>query len=481
MINNVIYLVLSLFLLLIINNLIIEKKSKNLIRHRDGDSKYAHFSEIDKEDYFKYPKLMLASPKKYILNSGDTLVIPAKWWHWVKTPIRTYSINFWTNKKISEKPFKSKHYNNIDFSVLDNEMVNVWTTEDDSKIYRTEFRNFLQKNEKNEYIITLENYDIFKSNKVIKEKLKDQIIPPDIITNTDYEYNIWITSNQSDTGLHYDDHDGVLCCLEGKKEIILYPPSDSKYLYPLLTRKWVNSTALNFRYNSYTFISYISGLSSGRLLFELTRENENVLKIIDKFVSENGINKTVWGLKKHGELFRLEFYTYDLETSNDLVIVSKDVFFTKPYIGEEDHYYYKLPNQKVSLPFWGFGKKKLKNIEMQESKIFLIDSYENFKNNYEEYMKRLDYNSISKYFRNTILEKYKCYEICIFNKTPGQIFVMYLGISKLDFIKFLLKSNYPKNLIKYYLTNKYEINNEIAIIYDIKTKKIIRSGFYGIV
>ena len=170
-----------------------------------------------------------------------------------------------------------------------------------------------------------------------------------------------------------------------------------------------------------------------------------------------------------------------METSNDLVIESKDVFFKEPYIGEGDHYYYKLPGQEISLPFWGFGKKKIKNIETEESKIFLIDSYENFKNNYNNFMKRLGYKSISNYFRDTILEKYQCYEICIFNKTPGQIFVMYLGISKLDFINFLLENNYPENLIKHYLMNEYEINNEIAIIYEINTKKIIRSGFYGIV
>ena len=96
--------------------------------------------------------------------------------------------------------------------------------------------------------------------------------------------------------MHYDDNDGILCCLEGKKEIILYPPSDSKYLYPLLTRKWVNSTALNFRYNSYTFIGYIPGLSSGRFLFELTRGEENILKIIGEITEKEQLIKI--GAKK---------------------------------------------------------------------------------------------------------------------------------------------------------------------------------------
>ena len=48
---------------------------------------------------------------------------------------------------------------------------------------------------------------------------------------------------------------------------------------------------------------------------------------------------------------------------------------------------------------------------------------------------------------------------------------------------FLITSSYPDNIIKYVNNkislNEYNINNEIAIIYDTNTLEIIRSGFYG--
>ena len=39
--------------------------------------------------------------------------------------------------------------------------------------------------------------------------------------NESYDFNVWISSGKHDTGLHYDDEDGVLTLLEGSKEITL--------------------------------------------------------------------------------------------------------------------------------------------------------------------------------------------------------------------------------------------------------------------
>jgi hypothetical protein len=62
---------------------------------------------------------------------------------------------------------------------------------------------------------------------------------------------------------------------------------------------------------------------------------------------------------------------------------------------------------------------------------------------------------------------------------------MYLGISNKDFLEFLILNSYPKYIIEFVKTNmenkNYNINNEIAVIYDIKTQKIIRSSFYGVI
>ena len=35
-----------------------------------------------------------------------------------------------------------------------------------------------------------------------------------------------------DSGLHYDKSEGIMCVLNGRKIVTLFPTSDSKYLYP---------------------------------------------------------------------------------------------------------------------------------------------------------------------------------------------------------------------------------------------------------
>lgn len=457
-------------------------KSNNLMRHKHSNINYAHFSKIDKVNYFLYPKLLLTSPQKYTLKTGDALFIPKNWWHWFKTTEKSFSINFWFKGNIYNKPFKTKYNNIINFDNLNHLKVGVWNTNDIKKNYYTTLENFLKLNQKDEYVITLDDYKLTSHNYLLKESIKNQIKLPDIVKNYkgEYNYNVWITSNYSDTGLHYDDNDGIMCCLSGTKEVILYPPSDTKYLYKFETYDWINRKAMNFRYNSFKFINNIKGLSSSRLLYETCKKNTKILDIIKDIVDKNGENKTVWGCKnKNGEL-RWEFYTYTLDSNK--VVESFDVFNKAPYIGDEKHYYYKLhKNTKSKFPFWGYGTYELDGKEYPESKIFVIDTYTNFSNNYIPFMKKLGYSKIAEQFKDIILFRYKCYEICIFNKNENQIFIMYLGISKEDFISFLKECNYNIELIKHFETSNYEINNEITIVYDLKTQNIVRSGFYGIV
>jgi V8-like Glu-specific endopeptidase len=163
-----------------------------------------------------------------------------------------------------------------------------------------------------------------------------------------------------------------------------------------------------------------------------------------------------------------------------------DVYPNKYSIGDEEHYYYKVDDgTPVQLPFWGYGKYKKNNMMYDESKIFVIDAYSSFYDNYDNYMTKLGYREIKERFKEIILNRYYCYEICIFNKNPNQIFVMYLGISNEDFLDFLTNNSYPNPIIEFvkmHMSNgTYHINNEITIVYDIKTQSIIRSGFYGVI
>ena len=135
------------------------------------------------------------------------------------------------------------------------------------------------------------------------------------------------------------------------------------------------------------------------------------------------------------------------------------------------------------MPFWGVSKFKKDGDLYEESKIFVLDNYIPFKENYDSYMIKLGYGDIRDKFKEIILNKYQCYQICIHNKNENQIFVQYLGISNQDFLSFLNLNDYPSHLINFVeeqiKLNRYNINNEITIVYEISSQKVVRSGFYG--
>ena len=110
--------------------LLIFYKSKNLQRHQDSQSLYAHFSKIDTYNYFLFPLLCMAHPISIKLKAGESIFIPKNWWHWIKTTKKTFAINYWfTNNDNNEQPFIFDYTDDkLDISILDNELVNVWNS-----------------------------------------------------------------------------------------------------------------------------------------------------------------------------------------------------------------------------------------------------------------------------------------------------------------------------------------------------------------
>lgn len=491
------YIYILLIILLIVISFIIIKiyyfnyKSKNLYKHKNSDSLYAHFSMIDSYNYFIFPKLLLTKPIKYTLKKGQSLYIPKQWWHWVKTVKKTFAINYWFNNNIEQKPFVFNHTIDYDINLLNDEIVYVWKSDENNVSFTQLFKEFYNSGLDNRYVLTLNNYDIGDKNKNIKNKIAKYVTFPNdnrIQHDNNYDYNIWISSNKHDTGLHYDDQDGILTVINGEKDIILFPPSDSKYLYPYETNyEWKNTNnALNFRYNSFCFFNKVKGVSSGELLYITCNNDKLVLSNISKLYNKFK-KKLVWGFKKNNNNndYRWEIYNYTLNDQPNR-ITSVDIYTKQYKLGDEEHYYHKIDDgTPVQLPFWGYGKYKKDNIIYDECKIFVIDYYMSFYNNYDSYMTKLGYDEIKERFKEIILNKYSCYEICIHNKNPKQIFIQYLGISNNDFLKFLTTNSYPTYIIdfvkKHIDNGTYNINNEITIVYDIETQSIIRSGFYGVI
>lgn len=63
----------------------------------DHDSATAHLShvELDQPNLAHHPDFSSASPIRFTLQPGDLLFLPAFWWHHVRSPEVSISVNFW--------------------------------------------------------------------------------------------------------------------------------------------------------------------------------------------------------------------------------------------------------------------------------------------------------------------------------------------------------------------------------------------------
>lgn len=210
-------------------------------RNLNNNSIYAHYSNIGLFNYILYPKLLLTNPIKFVIKKGDSIYIPKKWWHWIKSYNTIVSCTIWSTQINVNIPKKGKHDMTINLNNVLNKNFLVWKSKKINDDYTSSLINFFNNKNKNEYIITLSNHSNYTNNKIICDTyLKPQVLPYLLKTNCinndmDIDVNFWFCSSFNDTGLHYDDQDGILYMLEGNgcKEIIMFPPSDTPYLYSI--------------------------------------------------------------------------------------------------------------------------------------------------------------------------------------------------------------------------------------------------------
>ena len=61
-----------------------------------------------------------------------------------------------------------------------------------------------------------------------------------MLKNTENDIYLWHSKKSIDTGLHYDITDNLLTLHSGKKTILLFSPSETKYLYNELMKNTNN-------------------------------------------------------------------------------------------------------------------------------------------------------------------------------------------------------------------------------------------------
>jgi len=511
-INNKIILFI---ILIILFYYLLKRKKCNYGRHLTNEYHYAHYSSICSNNILLYPELLFTNPINIVLKEGQSLLIPKKWWHWVTSNEETISINFWCKKynKQYNKPFViNKSFQNN--KLLLNKIMSYTDSIDNINIKDNDKINKENINSNsNKFIITLKGYGDTKKDKLNKnllEYIKKDINIPNFLNQyneNDIDFNIWYATGNHDTGLHYDDHDGMITVLKGCKNIILYPSKDSYYLNPYcVIPYWAKNKPIQFYYNTYEYIKeLLNSLPSGRLLYELIMcyNNQKMLAIITDIINKIGTNKIVYGCKLQDNIFRCEIYFYHYSSTNNqnmseyylrnfylkndiseylnknIIIHSFDLYNNDTVIGDEIHFYHNL-DSKLELPHFGYGTK-INNNEIIDESLYVVDnSYDTIKN-YDTYLEKIRLTGFNE--SKHLLYKYNCKKICIHNKYNNNLFIQYLDISLDDFIDFLIEFNYPNKFIQHVKShnNKYkDIIHEITIVYD-QNLKPIRSAFYGLI
>ena len=481
-------------------------KNSNLFRHHTDNYTFAHFSPITETNKWFFPSYARTSPIYLEVKAGEAVFIPRKWWHWIKSDKDTVAISFWNEANDRTQQYKPHVFKmNDDNNVL---------TEIESQINQTcglslwnSKKDAIQPltNNSTGCIITLPGYanrTNRKMNPTLYEKIKEYITYPNW-DSTHTDANLWICKTDHDTGLHYDDYDGILQVLKGKKYIRLFSPEQSKYLSPhSVIPYWANGRADRIGYNTYSYKGTTNGWPSARLLYETVKERGNVavLQEINKAASIS-TQPMIWGCKWQNGVMKWELYQcffnlyhrkmvyppsqYELKgargpcivESFDLQDASHDVK------GKTIHCYHSEQGDVIQLPFYGKGTQIQPNSSIQEFESnFIFDTAERCRYNYEKYMNHIGFTQDDAQQCKVLLNEYECKEICLCYKEKSVIFVQYADISFKAFCYFLRRQSYPPLFIQHVESNENKYKNlihEITIVYDIKTLKPVRSAFYG--
>jgi len=337
-----------------------------------------------------------------------------------------------------------------------------------------------------------------------------------------------------DTGMHYDDDDGILCVIDGKKEVLLFPSENSLLLdgYKIQTL-WINNKIEDLLYNTFTLRKQLiknNKLHNNLLLYH-SIQNLEIIRYINNLCGVFGENNIIYGVKCDllGNI-RYEFYFYTYSkydksyvdersllnvnnelsnelfyplkninlkniNSNKLIIHSFDLYdingkilFNKIDEKPKISLYYNLnPYGTFEKPFYGkmydFDGSFLSN----EYLFILSDTYYIIKN-IINIMKQLNLHIKPNIMTHLISQYAYVPDICIYNKgisNNKQLFcIQFFGITNNDFYNFLKKYNYPLKLIDFYYKNRDNldyINKEITIHYEIfeDNIQVLRTAFYG--
>jgi hypothetical protein len=536
----------------------------NSTGHLYNDSKYAHFSQITEHNKHLFPLLSKTTPVHVILNKGDCLFIPKGWWHWVKSYAptgRCISLNFWFPQKdnriiltnnapkkfidaINDWPAFQKWTNEYLIEKIDPSVTEgLWLVLNDGAVAkRIPLARFIEQYHEGKeyaYLITPQDYEPKKEkhNAKILDILKGDFHPPFPQDMEGADANFWFNFGGVDTGLHFDDDDGLLCLVEGMKDVLLYPPSDSEYLYPYPSNPIRLEPHKNsFHYNMYRQTHPLDiRFTSAQILEVALYKAFNVAKIAKQLQEKYGVGRIVYGIKNMKGVVRFEFYFYGVDRNREIapkcenmyanestnsdwklseyMKFHKTMFPNDVYdmsnvehqglcifsidLTEEDvikgitpnlNLYYALAKELI-VPFILTEKTYNKNGTQNFRSIIHTDMFEKTMKDADSFVKACmsigikgsDIANLSKFVSGS---PYKCTTMSLFNKGL-ETGIYFYGIAYKSFVDFLVKYDYPLGVISFVVDNESDISQlQIEIGFHFQTGSNdatpSRTAFYGI-
>ena len=506
--------------------------SPNLVRHKTNEYAYGHYSAITHATKLWHPLYWLTTSQWVTLEAGDSLWIPQYWWHWVESEPATVAINTWTGRVRGNMPSmiarpQTLRQTNFYPGVLPRVRsytgdVTVWDSARDVFLPGMPFAHFLRSREDGKYIITLDAHSSAPGSKKFNDQLYAHVAPAiqppafwtTLSADSSVEANLWISSGAHDTGLHYDTSYGLLTVLQGRKRVQLFAPDQAKFLRPLsVIPRWAAlTTPIRMEYNIFraSKVSCTSGtLPSARLLYESLHVggSESFMKLVGLLQSHVGENNIVYGVKQvcgSGSM-RWELYSYHynkfsrhqpaaagMDTmllpaplAGDVVVHSKDFVLNGEgsiVLGTDTHTYRGLT--QLNYPHMGCGHTLPQGSEESRlESLYIISGYQDVRTNLAAYLDYLQYAPSLAPAVLTLLQKYKCTDVALFQKFDGNVFIIYMGLPVHDYADFLETFRYPAQLaqhVRVHVQQYRDVVHEVAVVYALDTLAPVRSAFYGV-
>lgn len=235
--------------------------------------------------------------------------------------------------------------------------------------------------------------------------------------------------------------------------------------------------------------------------FKYSNCNDKFYRFVDHIRKKNGLNKTVWGIKKIEDKILWEFYFYDWKIKDRATSMSRFIKQCKPFFMTKIK-----PNENI--PYFMFSVdvddnlllyKKLNGFHVYTGSSYFLDekgmtleNHYNFYNSKKEIkrliidIKRSAIIDFTKIKLSDILwpELINCYSICRSRKKNNDA-IYYSRINIEQFIFFLKKLKYPNGLIIFIEKNKSKLDHlfyDVGFDYVMENNKlkIIKSGYYGV-